>query len=743
MSFYLDDNPDDDRQTSTQICPNCSGTSFYDDPVTGTLTCSSCYTQSQTATQEELDYDDGIGLAATSGGKKTYNKLLGSSRGKVGGRIGRPLSDYDQSKQLPDAESCCLAFQWLLWDASKVVSKLAGIREDHHSSSYNGYYYSDDDEEDETRRPSVMERTVKRIWFAYLRTWTAATREYSAKFPEMRVCFRDYFLENTRKVYLMRHLSVTVGKKIEDEMLAEMQKQLREGEYEESATPGIETNPSSCNNSDEDGSASVSSTPPPRSKRKKTNPNSTPAPPQRGHSHPTKKRKRRTILTISQLCHKEFPTKTVRHPNGIYQMDPHQAVLKLQPSLTLLVSILQLALTHLQTGVAPHHLTTWVANGQLPHALNGYALLPSKLKETCQMVKAFFTRSFVPPAGVVANMADLLATACGWYGDGMPPAKGSTPNSIASGSKVGDVKNNPCHQKSLYNVPLLAARMIQDFGFDERVLNNTMALMGVENDSSWGDTNNQDSDNEIDDESRSRNAPAVDQGREKHPNSNNSLPSPLKCAALDKLHTPLHVAAVIVVACKLCPGWETWKITNLHAGAKIGYNSSDAKLQHPPSSVPWDESQFQLLGTGPTINHYIDFLEQTAFNGIEPSSNVAQFFQSLQRDSNKNCALTSLEEGKKSTKSQIKATVTPNIILSGAPNPNDPPVTDTQDANCGHYTSYRYSMSKDKKILGTEPYHPHYFRLLEYVCYIIEETDTGKLHGMVEEFERELLRFVK
>jgi hypothetical protein len=36
----------------------------------------------------------------------------------------------------------------------------------------------------------------------------------------------------------------------------------------------------------------------------------------------------------------------------------------------------------------------WVSNGQLPHALNGYALMPSRLKEKVEMVKPFFTRSY-------------------------------------------------------------------------------------------------------------------------------------------------------------------------------------------------------------------------------------------------------------------------------------------------------------------------------------------------------------
>mmetsp|Transcript_14889 Transcript_14889/g.32336 ORF Transcript_14889/g.32336 Transcript_14889/m.32336 type:complete len:91 (+) Transcript_14889:2302-2574(+) len=59
--------------------------------------------------------------------------------------------------------------------------------------------------------------------------------------------------------------------------------------------------------------------------------------------------------------------------------------------------------------------------------------------------------------------------------------------------------------------------------------------------------------------------------------------------------------------------------------------------------------------------------------------------------------------------------------------------------NIGRYTSYQYRIHENEKISGLEPYHPHYCRLLEFMCYVVEETSTGKLHGLVEEFERELL----
>eukprot|EP00804_Cyclotella_cryptica_P007577 CCRYP_010667-RA/>CCRYP_010667-RA protein AED:0.36 eAED:0.36 QI:187/-1/1/1/-1/0/1/0/203 len=203
MSFYLDDYPGDDEDLNKEICPHCSGRDFYEDPVTGTLTCSSCYTASQTATQEELDIGEGMDIAAISGGKRSKTTKIGGAGGGRGGRVARDLHEYDRSERLPDAESCCLAFQWLLWDASKCVAKLLGMSERRRRAHDDYLGFSNVD-----YSHSILELTVKRIWFAYLRSWMEGAAVYSAKYPEMRVSFRDLFLEDSRRTLLARHLSV-------------------------------------------------------------------------------------------------------------------------------------------------------------------------------------------------------------------------------------------------------------------------------------------------------------------------------------------------------------------------------------------------------------------------------------------------------------------------------------------------------------------------------------------------------
>ena len=77
----------------------------------------------------------------------------------------------------------------------------------------------------------------------------------------------------------------------------------------------------------------------------------------------------------------------------------------------------------------------------------------------------------------------------------------------------------------------------------------------------------------------------------------------------------------------------------------------------------------------------------------------------------------------------------PGVEGRGSASPSSPHCRYDAANNVGRYTAYQYDRRNGKKILGAEPYHPHYCRLLEYVCCITEETNTKKLHDLVEELE--------
>lgn len=720
MSFWLDDVTGDDAPKSQNICPNCTGTTFYDDPITNIPTCASCFMQSQTATQEEFGEDDAYALAGGVHHRSTSSvRSGGTGQGKNRGGIQRrPLSEYDRSKKLPDEEDCCDAFEWLLIDAVKCVVELIPL----------------DDHDEEAPTLETLQQTVREIWTRYKRQWMEATKAFSKKYPECRFAFRDFFLHKTRKAHVMRHLSISVGKRVEEEMIQELQIKYHDMDddafFRANMAP-IET------------TAAVSAS----EKHSETNSRST------AMKRP-KKKMRRTILTVGDLTREAFPSdwkRMVRYPNGIYEQHPYQAVVRISPSLDLILSILQLALTHFKLGIAPYHLTSYVANGLLPHALNGYALLSPHMQARVGMVKGFFVRSCIPPAEVIQDLADLLATAIDWYGS----------DKVSEGLRL---KIDP--EESLYNVKLLANRMVQDVGFDKQVLTNTLALMGES----------------------SRNAVG------------SYFPKRLKFT--DRLYTPLHVAALIVVASKLCPDWETWDVINISSDSK--------KKSNGDACVPWSESQFQLLKNGRQIDHYLDFLGNTAFssNDDAPSHNMSSFFQGLEEDvpttssqaasvrktstsanevavaqnelstqlsdpePNRKQESESFVKGSMPTTSQLlqavdeiyqesdkdkttvkslississrfglakvskemKNRIKERIALLNKSKEYDYVVT----YEVKRYQQKRFRRDKDLNVVTRETSHPQYCQLLEYICYVIQEPDANKLHDLVVEIEDEL-----
>jgi len=718
MSFWLDDITGDDAPRSQNICPNCTGTTFYDDPITNVPTCASCFTQSQTATQEEFGDDDAYALAGSGAGFRTTSSVRsgGTNQGKnKGGRQRRLLSEYDRSKKLPDEEDCCDAFEWLLNDAARCVAGLIPL----------------DDNSEQTPTLESLQQIVREIWTRYKHQWIEATKAFSKKYPECRFAFRDFFLHRSRKAHVMRHVSTSVGKRVEEEMIREMQ--MKYHDMDDDAFFRANVVPSET-------TARVSSS----EKHSDTNSRST-------TSKRPKKKMRRTILTVADLVRYAFPPdwkRMERYPNGIYEQHPYQAVVRIVPSLDLILSILQLALTHFKLGIAPYHLTSYVANGLLPHALNGYALLTPHMQVRVEMVKSFFVRSFVPPADVIQDLADLLATAIDWYGS----------EKLVDGIRF---KINP--EECLYNVKLLADRMVQDVGFDKQVLTNTLALMG---------------------DLSSRNAVG------------SHFPKRLDFA--DKLYTPLHIAALIVVACKFCPDWEAWDVINIF---------SSSKKKSIDFCIPWSESQFQSLTNGRQIDHYLDFFGNTAFsaNDDAPSHEMSNFFQGLEEDmptlsssvhstfpSTKvtaevgNELSTKLSEpgmnsaresesfvkGDVPTTSQLlKAvddmyresdkdkTTVKSFVTSVASHFGLSTVSKQMKSHIKEriallsqndqyhyvityevkrYKQRRFRRDENIRVITRETSHSKYCQLLEYICYVIEEPDACKLHELVAEIEGEL-----
>jgi len=104
------------------------------------------------------------------------------------------------------------------------------------------------------------------------------------------------------------------------------------------------------------------------------------------------------------------------------------------------------------------------------------------------------------------------------------------------------------------------------------------------------------------------------------------LPPSLPNASLENLLNNTDVIAVIVIACKLCHGWEFWSYKNVNCtGNKSDYRSTKTKNQtnyatdrHKSNEavaqgsrlIPWNDCQLRLLTNFATMS-YLDFFDDT------------------------------------------------------------------------------------------------------------------------------------
>jgi len=104
------------------------------------------------------------------------------------------------------------------------------------------------------------------------------------------------------------------------------------------------------------------------------------------------------------------------------------------------------------------------------------------------------------------------------------------------------------------------------------------------------------------------------------------LPPSLPNASLENLLNTTDVIAVIVIACKLCHGWEFWSCKNVYCtGNKSDYRSTKTKNQtnyatdrHKSNEavaqgsrlIPWNDCQLRLLTNFATMS-YLDFFDDT------------------------------------------------------------------------------------------------------------------------------------
>lgn len=99
------------------------------------------------------------------------------------------------------------------------------------------------------------------------------------------------------------------------------------------------------------------------------------------------------------------------HHSKHHTVSNHEAALRLEPSATLIASIVHLALLRLRTGIASFHLTTWASNGSYPFFLNAFAHLPPRLRKRMGPIRRTFGDGAVPHPAQIDWTTDLLILA--------------------------------------------------------------------------------------------------------------------------------------------------------------------------------------------------------------------------------------------------------------------------------------------------------------------------------------------
>ena len=122
-----------------------------------------------------------------------------------------------------------------------------------------------------------------------------------------------------------------------------------------------------------------------------------------------------------------------------------------------------------------------------------------------------------------------------------------------------------------------------------------------------------------------KNAPAVDKEKTEW------LPPALRKARPDKLSDIDQILAVVIVACKLIPGWETNHHYVFSRG--IGSTSSEQETEDKAKDrfVPWNHKEFCRIVNGKTESDYLDFLKECIFRGDRYA--LPKFVESLSKSS--------------------------------------------------------------------------------------------------------------
>ncbi|KAL3935194.1 MAG: hypothetical protein SGBAC_009236 [Bacillariaceae sp.] len=541
MSFYFDDDDDDfygsqgksiKKDDDRFVCASCGGTESYMDETTGILTCTVCFTQSQNyvaPSQMEMDMEDAIGLAGRNRGGQL---IAGGNRTRKRKRPKKSFEEHDSTVRLPDTLQCIQGMQRILEESTRIVCRLVG--------EMDSFLH--------------VLTTVKDMWQAYLLSWKEGADHFAKLYPDVRFSFRDQFLDGFQRSALSKTLSYMAAKRLKQQIMDEESQNVSTvaniGSSEKKDVENIAVLP--CEDDPKDGSEQAADVFPTSSQMES---------------------ERSQMVQV--IC------RHLKQKKGASHVGRKEGALMLQPSMTMVVAILIVAVTPI--GITMNQILRWVENGSLP-LRNGFSLLRESDKEPLKTISSFFNLPTSPPVHLVERMVRNLHVACGFKQRRIILNTKTSRRVETSASKL----HKPGRTMIPAHVPVIAASLVSDLGLSQQVLNYALSMMGKSIVNEHCDPNI---------------APVVGEFEKFW------LPPPLKKARLDLILDINKILAIIVVACKLIPGWE-----NMTFDVPNGASSQDSSTK---LAVPIAAGEFQYLKAGSAFDGYLDFFETQVLNSDE------------------------------------------------------------------------------------------------------------------------------
>ena len=626
------------------VCLTCGGTESYQDDSSGALVCTECYTQSQTAvslSQMQFDYEEAQGLATrtsigqfrqvrTAAATTTTSGTTNATNSHNLSQRGKKLEEYDNSVRLPTVLECIRGMQRVLKETSSIVCELVFLT---NNNNNNGG-------DDNNPSPKFVLEMVKSMWNAYLLSWQQGANELGDLYPEVRFCFRDLFLSAFNRTRLAKTLSYRAARQLKERIKIEMKEQEEEeqNEEEENEEEEEESSITETTTIDDDDNNNKNNN------KKKNNKveeemvvddddvssECSTDELAGGKVIPTKKKvaqRYQDMNPLAQLIHRHCKSKSKTRTIHIGRKE---AALILEPGMLMVAGMILLATSSL--GVTAGHVRKWISTGVLP-LLDSWPLLRPEEQRPLLPIKDFFRLHTLPSIATIEKLAANLQVACGFRPRTIKLHKKSNGRKVLTKASLSF---KPGRLLVPASVPLITARFVGELGLSQKVLNYALAIIGIKD--LGGRSGRSDDDNDLatgakDDENINDNLDIKQMW----------LPPHLRKARPDLILDKHRILAVIVVACKMIPGWQNIVFQGPTTARRRSENdSNDCKkeeveeeekeealgqqhettkkqkiVQNYSRFVPTRPGDFRFMKNGESVDGYLDFLEETI---IDPNN---------------------------------------------------------------------------------------------------------------------------